>query len=512
MPSALYRSIIKNLSALPHSIANDTPKHCNGATGTGRDNRIALQDSSSSVSTLWKLQTIIGVPTITTHAYTHPIYIWKDTRTIKPARTRNIMNTNIRDADIPREASRKLAAEEVIEMRRDRGELSCAECKRLKLKCDKKVPCGACVRRECQMLCPHGSLPTSGITRLKLPDAEELKRARGELSCVDCKRLKLKCDKKLPCGACVRRGCSKSCPKGAPNREESRSTSSNPADTEELLRKISELSHRIHLLEDALALLQSSISPEKHHLLRDDLLSVKHGAEQAVEPETAETVEAFGTMTIGASDESRYFGASAGPEALLSAEAAADNLRARDTDMPELLKNLAAALPVGSGCPAGPETFEIAINMLLSCLPSKPHAWSLCETFLEQASWLFRLVQREDLIQDIVNPIYMAKQERENPHCLVATEISPHKISVLYSVFALGDLAASRLPASNDEGDRYHQCARAALALRSIFDSPMVETVQAILVMTSYCSISTQLYSRETVWMLSSLGCKVAQS
>lgn len=80
------------------------------------------------------------------------------------------------------------------------------------------------------------------------------------------------------------------------------------------------MSQRIRLLEDALALLQSSISSEKHYLLQGDLHS-NYGLEQlqAVEPEPAknplvETVEAFGTMTIGESGESRYFGASAGPE------------------------------------------------------------------------------------------------------------------------------------------------------------------------------------------------------
>jgi hypothetical protein len=36
------------------------------------------------------------------------------------------------------------------------GELSCAECRRLKLKCDKKVPCGSCVRRGCESICPCG--------------------------------------------------------------------------------------------------------------------------------------------------------------------------------------------------------------------------------------------------------------------------------------------------------------------------------------------------------------------
>lgn len=36
------------------------------------------------------------------------------------------------------------------------GELSCAECRRLKLRCDKKVPCGSCMRRGCESICPCG--------------------------------------------------------------------------------------------------------------------------------------------------------------------------------------------------------------------------------------------------------------------------------------------------------------------------------------------------------------------
>lgn len=95
-------------------------------------------------------------------------------------------------------------------------------------------------------------------------------------------------------------------------------------DTEELHRKISEMGERIRQLEDALALLQSSISPEKHILLQDELLSIKYGAEKrpSVEPEPddplAETVDVFGTLTIGGGGESRYFGASAGSEVCIS--------------------------------------------------------------------------------------------------------------------------------------------------------------------------------------------------
>ena len=47
------------------------------------------------------------------------------------------------------------------------------------------------------------------------------------------------------------------------------------ADTEQLHRKIAEMSERIRQLEDALAIFQAGISSERHPLLRDELLTIK---------------------------------------------------------------------------------------------------------------------------------------------------------------------------------------------------------------------------------------------
>ena len=51
------------------------------------------------------------------------------------------------------------------ELKRARGAISCAECRRLKLKCDKTVPCSSCKRRGCASICPNGSLTTGQGTR-----------------------------------------------------------------------------------------------------------------------------------------------------------------------------------------------------------------------------------------------------------------------------------------------------------------------------------------------------------
>ncbi|KAF7970475.1 hypothetical protein HWV62_23891 [Athelia sp. TMB] len=277
------------------------------------------------------------------------------------------------------------------------------------------------------------------------------------------------------------------------------------------------MSERIQQLEVALALVQSSVSLEEHPLLRDELLLVKYGGQKQPSNElevsddpSAVPVDAFGTLTIGDGGESRYLGVSAATEA--ATEPKWDGIKMQA--MPHLLHSLASMFPMGSRNTAGPKTSNEAMTLLFLSLPPRPRALNLCETFLEQGSWLSRPIQREELIQNFFTPIYAAKDERDKwgPQAVTATEISPHKMSVLFSIFSLGGLVDLTLPAFNDEAEQYHQCARAAIALRSIFDSPMVETVQAILLLSYYCSNSVQGYTQDSIWMLTSVGSKVAQS
>ncbi|KAF7966111.1 hypothetical protein HWV62_39992 [Athelia sp. TMB] len=282
---------------------------------------------------------------------------------------------------------------------------------------------------------------------------------------------------------------------------------------EELQQQISLMSERIQQLEDALARVQSSVSLENHPLLRDDLLLIKYGTQRQtdIDPEVpnnplAVPVDAFGTLRIGDGGESRYLGASAGTEE--ASEPRWDSIKIQA--VPDLLHSLASMAPMGNRSP-GPEIFDDAIDLLFTCLPPRPRAWTLCETFLEQGSWLSRPIQREELIQSIFSPIYGAKEEREHPGSATTIEVSPHKISLLFSIFSLGGLVDLTLPAFNDEAERHHQCARAALALRSVLDSPMLETVQAILFLAYYCRNFSQRYTQDSIWILTSVASKVAQ-
>ncbi|KAF7355229.1 Zn(2)-C6 fungal-type domain-containing protein [Mycena sanguinolenta] len=65
---------------------------------------------------------------------------------------------------------------------------------------------------------------------------------------------------------------------------------------------------------------------------------------------------------------------------------------------------------------------------------------------------------------------------------------------------------------NNAESDRYYHASRAALALRSVFDSPEMATVQAVLLMGAYHNMGGRSYTMESSWSLICLGSKLAQS
>ena len=184
-------------------------------------------------------------------------------------------------------------SEEEIKLKRTRGEISCAECRRSKLKCDKV--------RLIQI-----QVSISALTKKKLINLSKLHVAHVYAG--DARAFVQTAHSSV---APVQGMCAGSI---WPMNVELNTPRSCAPDTEQLHRKISEMGQRIRQLEDALAILQSSVSTEPHPLLEDEpVLSVNSSTAKAPDVLT-ETMDAFGTLTIGDSWESKYFGSSAGSE------------------------------------------------------------------------------------------------------------------------------------------------------------------------------------------------------
>lgn len=110
-------------------------------------------------------------------------------------------------------------------------------------------------------------------------------------------------------------------------------------------------------------------------------------------------------------------------------------------DVPLDIAQLAHSFPFG---PDG--STKNAFQILYNYLPDRNRAWSLCETYLEHGTWTFRALTREELIDDLLMPIYTGLKNMELSGVFDLEQISPHKMALLFLIFAHGALLDLTLP------------------------------------------------------------------
>lgn len=287
------------------------------------------------------------------------------------------------------------------------------------------------------------------------------------------------------------------------------------SDTTQLRAKMMEMEQRIRELEDALAILQSTISSEPHPLLRDELLTIKFPPDRGTpldkeefRDRTSDIIDALGILTVG--DQGvRYYGPSAGTEALFMAGAEMDMSAVELDETPRVSAEITKLLQFPF---AAQETSGHTLDGILNHLPPQPRAWSLYETYAEHASWIFGPVKRDEIIDEILSPIYKAIKEKQTSGSSTIELISPHKAAVLFFVFALGALVDLTVEPYNAESETYYHLGCACLSLRSVFDSPEIYTVQAVSLMAAAHTLGGKKHTLDSAWALMSLAVKLAQS
>ncbi|KAH8831742.1 fungal-specific transcription factor domain-containing protein [Flagelloscypha sp. PMI_526] len=338
--------------------------------------------------------------------------------------------------------------------------------------------------------------------------------SRGLVACAECKRMKLKCDKKLPCGSCVRRGCSSICPAGKlVSRQESMTilTEASSARGREIQDEIAQLQERNLQLQNALALAHSRLSKEVHPLLAEAPLP-----KPQEDPEVDQVVEVLGTLALGGTGEVKYFGPLAGIESLYQAVSATDE--PPPSQEPPLQPDLDSTLEKVflQSHLASPLDMKTFVSTILRDLPEKMRAWSLCEIFYEHYTVYTVPIQREELIQAYLSPMYKyledSRADRSTPFSLAT--FRPHRCAATFLAFAVG----AWLDLTNEsywvEADKYFQIGLSCLSMQSIFNSPEVASVQALLLLQSYDEFrgAASTATLDPSWTILSLACKVAQA
>ncbi|KZV89930.1 hypothetical protein EXIGLDRAFT_838173 [Exidia glandulosa HHB12029] len=337
----------------------------------------------------------------------------------------------------------------------------------------------------------------------ELHKADEYKKRRGPVSCAECRRLKLKCDRKVPCSSCSKRGCAAICPNGT--------LTAGPgnrfvlADTQRLHEKIETMGERIMELEDALAVLQAQISDERHPLLSDEHMRVKalpstQNVESAVNQAFIPAGDALGTLTLG--DRARFFGSNAAADYLLSEEINHE-APASSSSLPFDLLLLADAFPTTSVR----ERKEDVYRRLADWLPPPNEAWSLIDIFYTNAAWIFNPIPKDEFVETIARRVYATPDSRASLAC-----VKPHDVAVMCMVFAQACMTATNRAAYNVEALNYYQLARVALGLDSVIDHPTLQAVRAIQMMTTFLQMLDHPNGATTCYMLVGLAAQACQS
>ncbi|EJD07477.1 uncharacterized protein FOMMEDRAFT_75316 [Fomitiporia mediterranea MF3/22] len=339
------------------------------------------------------------------------------------------------------------------------------------------------------------------------------KKRSTALSCAECRRLKLRCDRKFPCSACIKRGCSQICPDGSLTT--GKGNRFVLANTETLHEKIAELSHRVRSLEDALQVAHSAIHNDRHPLLSDELLKVKNPLEREViaEPprtqEEEDTIDAVGSLSISHTGRTNFYGQTANSWYLLQSDHSdgeEHHMLALPVDIPWL----------SHAFPFSPSLNQAAADdlrsTLLAALPDAPTARELADLYFANASWMYHPVTKEQFDKHIfarVYPYATAESPVDAETDRDSGSFESHRLALLYIVLAVGILVDLKRPSHDTAGVRYFQLSKAALSLDAVLEDPSIPAIQALVIMCHYMFLNDVDSQR---WTLMGTVIKLAQS
>ncbi|KAL1749276.1 fungal-specific transcription factor domain-containing protein [Schizophyllum fasciatum] len=364
------------------------------------------------------------------------------------------------------------------------------------------------------------------------------KPGRVPTSCAECRRLKLKCDKGIPCQKCVSRGCGSICPDG--QLVSGKGNRFFLANTEELHAEIEQLRARNRELEQALHAVQGGVTSSPQPTTGDPTYSSASAASAAyptppdgahagpsgsqgrsspglesmqgiqmptiVRPEHDEEslLDAFGTLTLDGNGAARFLGNTARPEYLARVQW---SYRPKEPD--RIFPMFFGNRTLGSRSYENELTCQShseAAREIIRLLPSLSEAVRLAEIYLSYGDWLFSSMNHADLFDDIIQDVFRADHAQ-------VPETWYHKLAVAFSVFAIASLFDPTLEAFSSKARDYFNASRTALSLLAPYRATTLACIQAILHLLEYMEMSdSDAVGPPEVWIYDGVGLRLCQS
>ncbi|KAJ4470836.1 fungal-specific transcription factor domain-containing protein [Lentinula aciculospora] len=340
---------------------------------------------------------------------------------------------------------------------------------------------------------------------------------RTATSCAECRRLKLRCDRQVPCGKCVSRGCAAICPDGSLTA--GKGNRLVLANTEQLHDRIEQLCSRIRELESALRSTQAQLSAEDHPLLRSELLQLKsphvvytndgpappmssnssgsdthpfrsdNDASPKTKVEDENLIDAFGTLSIRENGETQFLGQTARSEYLIRALAKPQKNTAPvpGTRLSQKIINGAhfcrddSEPSCGSSISPERDTRDLG-KEVFSLLPPLSEAIRLCELYLEYGKYMYTPLPRIELFDEILTCIYRS-DSFDALGCY-------HSLSLIFIVFALASLFDPDLPSCSIQAQEYFYLSKAALNFNPPFSHTTLKSVWCMIHVAQFLEFS----------------------
>ena len=383
-------------------------------------------------------------------------------------------------------------------------------------------------------------VPSPASTRPTQPTKQQRTTADYSLSCAECRRLKLKCSRQQwPCETCIKRGIPHLCPDGIQKRERSGGQSAVPSSKSSLnsagsstgagtaagATDVSLVWSRLDGLERKLdLLLEASSAAGKRALDANgslhDLASIAtdhyaleksggaRGTEDATRPQ-------HGTLTLHPDGRAHYMGSNA--HSMYLTRENPDNRRV--SFRKEYLSRPGSPTPVdleaaagkegemmqGSPGPDGttPSTIESQPTQLVwatpgfrsphsstaiwdylkATMPARETAQRMMDVYYSTVTFMFHPIPRHEFDQTVWSTFY---PHSTNPTSAPPADFHPHKMALLSSMLSLGVLLDVQRPQRDPVGRALYSCAWSALALSNFTEATSLEAILALMHINMY--------------------------
>ncbi|CAL1714732.1 unnamed protein product [Somion occarium] len=335
----------------------------------------------------------------------------------------------------------------------------------------------------------------SGRDTSHATSSSQARERRTGLSCAECRRSKLKCDRAIPCQACVRRGCAAICPEGTLTATKGNKVLQ--ARAQKLGEQVQSMTARIKELEAALSEAQSTVQSAS----RAPPPQVPEEPNREPDAEVHRLIEAVGSLAINDDGASKYHGSTSSSEYLTSLlpSDGTEKLAQRDPKflgLPSEILNLLYAFPLGMpNCPHDTSIFACFI-------PSRETALELADAYWLCAAWQFTPILRSDFYENIFDSIYVSGE-------IVLDRIRPHELSLFFAILAAG-LLWNNEPSAAYVRDQYDALARAAFSLAPIAKSVTCTTSQVLFCMVRFLN-NVYRTCAEECWLLHGINVRISQ-